>query len=120
MRIHNSLSDFILFLYVHMSQADSSYDPAEMAVIKSKMSKLFSEGIDLEQKLYTTIRQYNSFDKSKLKTLFQETLTHFSQQEALQKNNVYEDLQEIIQADGKVDSDESKALDALKQMIDRL
>jgi len=51
MVIHANLPDFILFLYVHMSRADDSYDPTEMAAIKSKMNNLFSKGTDLEKKL---------------------------------------------------------------------
>ena len=38
MLLHATFPDFILFLYVHMSLADSSYDPSEMAAIKTKMN----------------------------------------------------------------------------------
>jgi uncharacterized tellurite resistance protein B-like protein len=116
MILHSSFPDFILFLYVHMSHADSSYDPLEMAAIKRKMSELYPEGTDIEKKLYRTIREYNSFDKLKLNDLFRETLGKFSLD--IPKNNtVYTDLYEIMQADGKIDQSETKVLETLKQII---
>ena len=50
MVIHSSFKDFILFLYVHMSQADENYDPNEMATIKKKAHQLFQKETDIEKK----------------------------------------------------------------------
>jgi len=117
MVIHSSFKDFILFLYVHMSRADENYDPTEMAIIKKKIEGLLDKGADIEQKLYTAIREYNSFDKSKLPDLFQGTFKHFSDDKSVMKNSFYDDLNEIIQADGKVHDMETRALQALKEII---
>ncbi|HMG88443.1 MAG TPA: TerB family tellurite resistance protein [Chryseolinea sp.] len=117
MVIHANLPDFILFLYVHMSRADDSYDPTEMAAIKDKMNGLFSAGTDLEKKLYVTIREYNSFDKNKLTELLSDSIRHFSNDAAVDAH-LFNDLKEIIQADGKVDQSEVNALETLKRMID--
>jgi uncharacterized tellurite resistance protein B-like protein len=118
MVIHATLPDFILFLYVHMSRADNNYDPTEMAAIKSKMNNLFSEGTDLEKKLYITIREYNSFDKDKMTELLSESIKRFSNDGSVD-SHLLKDLKEIIQADGKVDQSEMNALEALERMIDR-
>jgi uncharacterized tellurite resistance protein B-like protein len=117
MVIHASFPDFILFLYVHMSRADDSYDPKELAAIKNKMNGLFSKGTDIERKLYVTIREYNSFDKNKLTELLSDSIKHFSN-DATVDVHLLNDLREIIQADGKVDHSEMNALEALKRMID--
>ena len=117
MVIHATFPDFILFLYVHMSRADDSYDPTEMAAIKNKMNGLFSKGTDLEKKLYVTIREYNSFDKNKLTELLSDSIKHFSNDTTVD-THLLNDLREIIQADGKVDHSEMNALEALKRMID--
>ena len=117
MVIHATLPDFILFLYVHMSRADDSYDPSEIAAIKVKMNTLFAEGTDLEKKLYSAIREYNSFDKSKLTELFADSIEHFSKNSAVEAH-LFNDLSEIIQADGKVDQSETNALDVLRRIID--
>lgn len=114
MVIHSSFADFVLFLYVHMSHADNQYDPSELAAIKIKMTKLFPAGTDFERKLYLAIREYNSFDKSKLNELWKESFQHFGE---AQQNNVYTDMYEIVRADGRIDQSEAKALDTLKQII---
>lgn len=118
MVIHKSFEDFILFIYVHMSQADESYDPTELSTIKKKMEGLFSEEIDVEKKLYTTIREYNSFDKKKLTDLFEATFRHFDDDSTVLKDNFYTDLNEIILADGKIVDAEARALKALQAIID--
>ena len=117
MVIHATLPDFILFLYVHMSRADDTYDPSEMAAIKVKMNTLFAEGTDLEKKLYIAIREYNSFDKSKLNELFAGSILHFSKNSTVDAH-LFNDLKEIIQADGKIDQTEASALEALERMIE--
>ena len=117
MILHSTFPDFIAFLYVHMSHADNSYDPYELATVKSKMTGLFAEGTDVEKKLYGAIREYNSFDKSKLNELFEASLKHFSVEAPL-KEGIYTDLNEIIKADGKVDQSETKTLETLKKIID--
>lgn len=101
-----------------MSQADESYDPNELATIKKKIEGLFPNQTDAERKLYTSIREYNSFDKSKLTDLFEATFKHFNGDETVLKNNFYTDLNEIILADGKVMDAEAKALNALQAIID--
>ena len=118
MVIHSRFSDFILFLFVHMSHADETYDPYEMATIKKKISGMFDDDIDIERKLYITIREYNSFDKVELPKLFRESFKHFAQDEKIQKNTFFDDLTEIMQADGKVVHAEKKALQALKEIIE--
>ncbi len=117
MILHQTFADFVLFLYVHISQADNTYDPKELAIIKAKMGKLFPEGTDLEKKLYSTIKQYNLFDKSKLNELFESSLRHFGNESA-SKSGLYSDLYEIIQADGKIHQSETSSLEVLKNIID--
>ena len=99
-------------------RADENYDPNEMATIKKKIGGLFEKDTDIEKKLYVAIREYNSFDRSKLSTLFSASFKHFDQDHSVLKNNFYSDLNEIIAADGKVELAESKALEALKEIIE--
>lgn len=117
MIIHKTLSDFILFLYVHISHSDSNYDPSEMAVIKTKMSGLFPNDTDIEKKLYTTIREYNSYDKSRLEALFSETIQHFRTSHPIPDATVFSDIQEIIRADGKVKISEVNAMTLISSLI---
>lgn len=118
MIIHKTLQDFIVFLYVHISQADNTYDPKEMATIKSKMKRLFPAGTDIEQKLYTTIRDYNTFDRAKLGDLFRSSIEQFGKEGALD-SAFHDDLNDIILADGKIKADETRTLDRLRNLLDQ-
>lgn len=118
MVIHSSFADFVLFLYVHMSHADNDYDPTEMKVIKEKMARIFPKEVDLEKKLYNTIREYNAFDRSRMGDLIKDSFAHFSNVKFSQKYKIYTDMYDIINADGKVDESETKAMEALKQIIE--
>lgn len=118
MVIHSNFNDFILFLYVHMSRADENYEPNEMATIKKKINGLFEKGTDIEKKLYTAIREYNQLDKSKLHELLRDSFKHFSKDNRMVKGDFYKDLNEIMLADGKIEDSETKALNALRAIID--
>jgi len=119
MVLHETFSDFIVFLYVHMSHADESYDPSELAAIKGKMKSMFPEGTDIERKLYMALREYNALGRSALSDLIDESFRHFSgDPTAIVSEDLYNDLCEIMQADGKVDQSEASALETLKKVID--
>lgn len=115
MVIHSSFSDFILFLYVHLSHADNSYDPTELAAIKDKMKIIFPSTTDFERKLYQAIREYNSFDKSRFDELLKATAIHFKHEKA--NKQVLDSFHDIVNADGKIGQEEAKALETLKQII---
>ncbi len=115
MIIHTSFEDFLLFLYVHISHADNTYDPKEMDVIQEKMKDIYPEKMDFDKKLYQTLRDYNTFDKVKLPELFADTLQYFGKDR--DKEKILADLSDIIEADGMVQDSEITALTALKQTI---
>ncbi|MEJ7645597.1 MAG: hypothetical protein WKF87_13475 [Chryseolinea sp.] len=117
MTTHETLPDFILFLYVHMSQVDNNYDPLELGTIKRKMGKLFPADTDFERKLYSTIRAYNNFEKSGLNDFFERSLKHFGSQQDI--TGIYSDLYEIIQADGKLVQAETSSLEMLMKIIEQ-
>jgi len=90
-----------------------------MAVIKTKMASLFPAGTDIEKKLYGTIREYNAFNKTKLDDLFSASIQHFKSDEMVKDNTVFTDIEDIIRADGKVDSSEKKALEVIAKLISK-
>jgi uncharacterized tellurite resistance protein B-like protein len=118
MVIHDTFPDFLLFVYVHMSEVDHNYDPREMAIIKEKMHALFPEGTDLEQKLYRAIRDYNNFDKSLLDTLFRDSFEKFKGENPQLREKLIQDIREIANADGAMNASESHALESLKRIIE--
>jgi uncharacterized tellurite resistance protein B-like protein len=118
MVIHSSFSDFILFLYVHVAHIDNTYDPKEIALIKSRMARLFSEGTDIERKLYQTIREYNTFDRKNINELIRDSFAFFSEDSETQKTKLFEDVKSIIEADGHVNELETEVFRAIKRIVD--
>jgi len=119
MVIHNTFADFVLFLYVHVAHADGVFHELEISLVRDKMVKLFHpEEVDLDVKLGEAIKQYNTFDKNQLRILFRDTFDHFINVKFAQKYKVYIDMYDIINADGKIDESETKALNELKEIID--
>ena len=118
MVIHNSFSDFVLFLYVHMANSDGESHDLEKGVILGKMSKLFPPESDLDKLFEDAVKQYRGIDKNNVKDIIRTTFKHFDQVKFAQKYKVYTDMYDIINADGKVHESETKALKELKQIID--
>lgn len=83
------------------------------------MARLFPEGTDLEKKLYQTIREYNSFDKSKINDLCKDSFAFFNELEEAQSTGFFDDAQAIIDADGQVQKSEAEALQTLRKFMDK-
>lgn len=118
MVIHKDFSDFVLFLYVYIAFSDGEFHPKEKEAILEKMKKLYPDSSDHEKRLTEAIHLYDDFDKTQFKKLFQDTFKHFPKVKFNQKYKVYTDMYEIVHADGKVHEAETKALNALKEVID--
>lgn len=118
MVLHNSFADFVLFLYVHMAHADGEFHDLEKGVIVDKMTRLFPNETNPLARLQATLDQYRTFDKANMRTLLKDTFAHFTNIKFSQKYKVYTDMYDIINADGKVDESETKALNALKEIIE--
>lgn len=118
MIIHTSFADFVLFLYVHMAHADGDFHATEKGVVLEKMAKIFPRESNYERKFNDAVTQYRSIDHGQITSIIRDTFKHFDQVKFQQKYKVYTDMYDIINADGKIDESETKALDELKQIID--
>jgi uncharacterized tellurite resistance protein B-like protein len=118
MVIHNSFNDFVLFLYIHMANSDGESHDLEKGVILVKMAKLYPAESNLENLFEVAVKQYKSIDKNNVKDIMRATFKHFDHVKFAQKYKVYTDMYDIINADGKVQESETKALKELKQIID--
>ena len=118
MKVHESFSDFVLFLYVHMALSDGYLHPNEEIVILDKLTKLFPQEGDPKRKFDEALASYNTFDLSILNEFIQHSFKHFNQVKFAQRYKIYTDMYDIMHADGKVDQAETEALNTLKRIID--
>lgn len=117
MVVHSTFPDFALFLYIHMAYADGHYHPAEHDTVLEKLTKLFPGEPDPKAKLAAAIQVYNELDSSELPQIIKDGFKHFSHVTFPQRYKVYTDLYDIINADGKVDESELRAINVLKDII---
>lgn len=118
MKVHESFSDFVLFLYIHMASADGSIHPEEELVILNKLTKLFPQEGNPKKKFDEAVNAYNNFNKSTFEVFVHDSFKHFNQVKFAQRYKVYTDMYDIIHADGKIDETETKAINDLKKIID--
>lgn len=116
MIIHNSFSDFALFLYVHMALADGRVHDAERNVILSKMESLFLPDKEKNVLLIQAIAAYKALDQNAILSIIKDSFGHFAEAKR-DKEKIYCDMFDIINADGVVDGAETKALAALNEII---
>lgn len=101
-----------------MAHADGEFHSLEKSVVLNKMSKIYPKESNLEQKFNDAVSQYKGIDQSQVTTVIRDTFKHFDQVKFQQKYKVYTDMYDIINADGKIDESETKALYELKQIIE--
>ncbi len=118
MNFHESFSDFILFLYIHLALADGTLNPEEEIVILDKLTKLFPQEGNPKKKFDQAVASYKKFDSSTLDEFVRHSFRHFSHVKFAQRYKVYTDMYDIIHADGKVDESETNAINELKKVID--
>jgi uncharacterized tellurite resistance protein B-like protein len=118
MVIHKSFADFVLFLYVHMAHADGEFHTDEKKVILQKIPKLFPQESNPANLLEKVATEYSSISQNEIPVIIKQTFKHFKEVKFAAKYKVYTDMYDIINADGKVDESETRALNELKDIID--
>jgi uncharacterized tellurite resistance protein B-like protein len=118
MKFHDSFSDFVLFLCIHVAYADGHLHPEEEKVILDEIVKLFPFEGNPKVKFDQAVKNYNAFDKSNLNEFIHYSFRHFNHVTFAQRYKIYTDMFGIVHADGKVDEAETKAMNTLKHIID--
>ncbi len=118
MVMHQSFSDFVLFLYVHMAFADGELHPEEEKVILEKFIKHYPAEREPKNKFDAAVVEYQKTDAANLHSIIKESFKHFDQVTFALRYKIYTDMYDIILADGKVEISETKAVNELKEIID--
>lgn len=120
MVIHKTFSDFVLYLYVHIANADGALHKDEERVIIEKMDKHFPLEGDHKRRYDETVNAYKKMTNVDHHLLIKESFNHFDHIKFSQRYKIYADMYDIIHADGKVSEAETKAVNELKEIIDIL
>ncbi|SRR6267142_111117 len=118
MVLHKQFQDFVLFLYAHMALCDGSMHENEELVILDKMSKIFPGEPDPKKRLTVAVAEYKSMDPALVNTVIRDSFKFFDQVKFAQKYKIYTDMYDVVNADGRVEESERKALNSLRDIID--
>ncbi len=118
MVLHKQFQDFVLFLYTHMALCDGSMHENEQLVILDKMAKIFPAEPDPKKKLNDAVAEYKSIDPALVNTIVRDSFKFFDQVKFAQKYKIYTDMYDVVNADGRVEESERKALNTLREIID--
>jgi len=117
MVIHKTFSDFVLYLFVHMAYADGALHPDEENAILEKMNRHFPIEGDHKVKFDKAVVDYQKINPSENHAIIKDSFKHFDHIRFSQRYKIYTDMYDIIQADGKIQESETKAINELKEII---
>lgn len=112
----NSYKEYILFLYVHIAFADGVLQPEEKDLIFNKLEKYFGSREEIESSFNKMVEDYHN-NTEPIENIIRKTITNYSNVEFYKKYKIFKDLYDIIEADGVVSVDETRALEKLQEVI---
>lgn len=111
------IEGFTLFLLLHMGRVDGSLHPNERDTILEKMKELFPGNSSFEQMLTGMEMQYAQLKYGAAETILKEGLQKFAHIDLLKRNEIYSALFDIINANGRVNEEETQTLQTLKSWL---
>ncbi|CAN5325551.1 hypothetical protein BH09BAC3_BH09BAC3_12630 [soil metagenome] len=113
----NSIEDFTLLLLFHMASVDGSLHPNERDTILERMKELFPGDESINGKLLALESQYAKLGDAKAEALLKDSAKKFSEINQAMKTAIYSALFDIINANGKVNYEETQALKIYKELL---
>ncbi len=114
MEAPESLDDFVLFVFLHMGHVDGSLHPTEKDTILEKMRTLFPTHSGLEEKFRLMESEYIKLGSEAAEVLIKSGSQSYSEIDRQKRIEIYTTLFDIINANGKVNSEETQTLRLLR------
>ena len=109
-----NFEDFTLFLLLHMGHVDGSLHPNEKDTILERMRELFPGYALLNEKLVEMELRYGKLGYTRAEELLKLSLPKFSDIDPIKKKEIYAALFDIINANGRVNEEETNTLKVFK------
>ena len=111
------LEDFTLLLLLHMGHVDGSLHPNEKDTILDRMKEMFPAVSSLIEKFTEMELLYGKLGYARVEDLLKITLPKFSHIDAVKKREIYSALFDIINANGRVNEEETQTLQIFKSWL---
>lgn len=112
-----NFEDFTLLLLLHMGHVDGSLHPNERDAILERMRELFPGYALLNEKLAEMELRYGKLGHSRAEDLLKLRLPKFSDIDPIKKKEIYTALFDIINANGRVNEEETQTLKVFKSWL---
>ena len=113
----HSVEEFTLLLFFHMAHVDGSIHPNERDTILERMKSIFPDDAIVDQKVMSVEREYSSLGDIRAETLLKEGMLKFADVDAGMRKEIYSALFDIINANGKVNQEETQVLRLFKDWL---
>src|SRR5262245_2544904 len=113
----DSLEDFALLILAHMATVDGSLHPTERDTILMKMQEIFPQISETEQRLDQAFDLLRKLGKDLSEQAIDENASQLTTLTAEQKEILYVFLFDVLNADGRVNEEETRMLRKLKGFL---
>lgn len=112
-----NIEDFSLLVLVHLASVDGSIHPTEQDAIVEKVRELFPDMTTIEDRLALVTETIKKMGKESSEKMIEENLGQLKILSPGQKQTFYTLLFDIINADGRVNEEETRTLRMLKSFF---
>jgi uncharacterized tellurite resistance protein B-like protein len=111
-----TIEDFSLLLLLHMGHVDGSLHPNERQTITERMEEIFPAYL-IEERSQSMEEAYKKLGPARAEDLLLSSLTRFSATRPETRKEIFAALFDIINANGRVDSEETHTLQVFKSWL---
>jgi uncharacterized tellurite resistance protein B-like protein len=116
MRLLSSFNEFAAFLFLHVASTDGSIHENETHQVQKKIARLFPEQ-DSNQVISKILGHYQEIKNEELGMFIRNSFHQFRDETFASKYNMFTDLYDIVNSDGKVDVAETAVLNQIRELI---
>ncbi|MEL6536242.1 MAG: TerB family tellurite resistance protein [Bacteroidota bacterium] len=111
--------EFLLFLLIHIANADHMFKLDEAIVILTKMEDMFDTENGVDKLLSIFMQMQDNYDKlsnDEISDVIKINLTKFDIKDDL-ADRLFNELYEVVNADGHIHENETKAIERIKKLV---
>lgn len=113
--------EFLLFLLIHIANADHMFKLDEAIVILSKMEDMFDTDNGVDKLLSIFMQMQDDYDKLSNDQILEIIKNNFGQFDIKDEmaDRLFNELYEVVNADGHIHENETKAIERIKKLVDK-
>ena len=116
MKTLSTFNEFAAFLFLHVARTDGSLHDTESHQVKLKIARLFPEQ-DAQEMLRKTLEHYQQVKQEEIAHFIRASFDQFRNESFASKYNMFTDLYDIVNSDGKIEEAETAVLNQIRDLI---